>query len=150
MSLDAGDRLAIAELLARYAEAVDAGDFEAVGRQLRHATVTDEHGNPVATGEEEVVALYSATTRRHADGTPRTAHVITNVIIEADGPDRAEVRSRFTVFQATDELPLQPVVVGRYVDTVERRGGSWCFVRRRMVPEAWGEVGQHLTFDPRG
>lgn len=150
MSFDAGDRLAVAELLARYAEAMDAGDFPAVGALLQHATIADQDGNEVARGAVQIEALYAATTRRHEDGTPRTAHVITNVIVEPDGDDRAEVRSRFTVLQATATLPLQPVVVGRYVDTVERRDGGWCFVHRRMIPESWGDVRQHLTFDPRG
>ena len=150
MSVDAGDRLAIAELLARYAEAVDAGDFAAVGALLRHATLEDQDGHEIAHGAEAIEALYASTTRRHQDGTPRTAHVITNVIVESDGDGRARVRSRFTVLQATDALPLQPVVVGRYEDSVERRDGEWWFVRRRMIPESWGDVREHLTFDPRG
>lgn len=150
--VDPVDRAEVAELLARYAEAIDAGDFEAVGRLLRHAVIEDPVLGPVAEGAEAVTALYTSTTRRHADGTPGTAHVITNVIVERPGPDpdELEVRSRFTVLQATDTLPLQPVVVGRYVDRVRRIDGRWCFVRRRMIPERWGEVGQHLTFDPRG
>jgi len=148
--LGAEDRLLIAELLARYAEAVDAGDFEAVGELLSDATVLDQDGNRIASGRDEIVALYTATTRRHADGTPSTAHVITNVVVDPLGSDAAEVRSRFSVFQATESLPLQPVVVGRYVDRVERRGGVWRFVVRRMVPERWGEVREHLLFDPRG
>lgn len=148
-ALTAEDRSLIAELLARYAEAIDAGDFDAVGDLLADATVRDQHGNVVARGRDEVVALYSATTRRHDDGTPCTAHVITNVIVEPRGPGAAAVRSRFTVLQATDSLPLQPVVVGRYRDRVERIGGAWRFVERTMVPERWGEVGEHLHFDPR-
>jgi 3-phenylpropionate/cinnamic acid dioxygenase small subunit len=149
VTFDAADRAAVAELLARYAEAMDAGDFAAVGELLQHATLTDQDGNEIASGAEQIRALYTSTTRRHADGTPRTAHVITNVIVDPDGDDRAEVRSRFTVLQATEALPLQPVVVGRYVDTVERRDAVWCFVRRRMIPESWGDVREHLTFQPR-
>ena len=65
------------------------------------------------------------------------------------GPDELEMRSRFTVFQATATLPLQPVVVGRYVDRVGRSGEGWRFLGRRMIPERWGDVSEHLTFDPR-
>jgi hypothetical protein len=147
--LDPGDRALVVELLARYAEAIDAGDFPAVGELLAHATLSDAEGNPVATGRDEITALYEATTRRHPDGTPRTAHVITNVIVEPVGPDAVEMRSRFTVFQATASVPLQPVVVGRYRDRVERVGGQWRFVQRQMVPEHWGDVSDHLRFDPR-
>ncbi len=150
--VDPSDRAEAAELLARYAEAIDAGDFAAVGALLGDAVVEDGEGNRIASGAAEVEALYVATTRRHADGTPRTAHVITNVIVEAvpDAPDELEMRSRFTVLQGTERLGLQPIVVGRYVDRVRRAGDGWRFARRRMIPERWGDVGDHLTFDPPG
>ena len=146
--VDAHDRALVAELLARYAEAIDAGDFDAVGRLLAEATLEDADGNEICSGASAASALYAATTRRHEDGTPLTAHVITNVIVEGLGPDEVEMRSRFTVFQATPTLPLQPVVVGRYVDRVARGADGWHFVRRRMIPERWGDVSEHLTFDP--
>jgi 3-phenylpropionate/cinnamic acid dioxygenase small subunit len=148
--LDPDDRALIAELLARYAEAVDAGDFAAVGRLLSDAEILDGEGNRIATGASEVTALYENVTKVHADGTPRTAHVITNVVIDPVAVDVVEMRSRFTVFQATERLPLQAVVVGRYVDRVERLGGEWRFVSRTMLPEAWGEVGEHLHIAPPG
>ena len=155
-SVDPSDRLEAAELLARYAEAMDAGDFVAVGALLADAVVQDSHGRAVAVGAEAVEALYAGTTRRHRDGTPGTAHVITNVIVErvkpddgADQNDELEMRSRFTVLQGTVRLGLQPIVVGRYVDRLRRVDGSWRFVNRRMIPERWGDVADHLTFDPR-
>jgi 3-phenylpropionate/cinnamic acid dioxygenase small subunit len=150
LNLDPGDRAVIVELLARYAEAIDAGDFAAVGELFSDAELLEPGGARLAGGRDQITALYEASTRRFADGTPRTAHVITNVIVDPVSDDVVEMRSRFTVFQATDELPLQPVVVGRYVDRVERAGGVWRFTARTMIPEAWGEVGHHLLFDPRG
>lgn len=148
--IDPTDRALAAELLARYAEAIDAGDFAAVGALLAAATVEDADGNEVASGASAIEALFAATTRRHGDGTPLTSHVITNVIVDRIDADELEVRSRFTVLQAADGLPLQPIVVGRYVDRMRRIDGAWRFVRRRMIPERWGDVSQHLTFDPRG
>jgi 3-phenylpropionate/cinnamic acid dioxygenase small subunit len=145
----AHDRALAVELLARYAEAIDAGDFAGVGALLAEAELLDEHGNRIAAGAEQIQALYEATTLRHADGTPMTAHVITNTIVDVVSADELELRSRFVVFQGTDTLALQPVVVGRYVDRVARRADGWCFVRRTMVPERWGDVSEHLSFDPR-
>lgn len=143
-------RAEAAELLARYAELVDAGDFDGVGALLSDAELLEAGGARVAAGAEEIADLYAATTRRHGDGTPGTAHVITNVIVEAvPGSDQLEVRSRFTVFQAVEGFPLQPVVVGRYVDRMRRVDGRLRFVRRTMVPERWGDPTHHLTFDPR-
>ena len=78
-----------------------------------------------------------------------TAHVITNSIVDAIGADELEVRSRFVVLQATESLVLQPVAVGRYVDRIGRDGSGWRFLARRMIPERWGDVSQHLSFDPR-
>lgn len=149
--VDPADRLEAAELLARYAEAIDSGDFAGIGTLLGDAVLEDGDGNEIVSGSEAIEALYVATTRRHEDGTPRTAHVITNVIVEPrDGaPDELEMRSRFTVFQGTDRLGLQPIVVGRYVDHLARGDdGVWRFTRRRMIPERWGDVAEHLTFDP--
>lgn len=148
-NIDGADRLDAAELLARYAELIDAGDFAGVGELLGDAAVEDGDGNEIARGAAAIEALYTATTRRHGDGTPATAHLITNVIVDDAGDGRLEVRSRFTVFQATATLPLQPVVVGRYEDLLERDGDRWRFARRRMIPERWGDHSEHLTFDPR-
>lgn len=149
MDLHPTDRALVTELLARYAEAIDAGDFDAVGRLFAQGAITDADGREIARGADAVAALYAATTRRHADGTPATAHLVSNVIVDPIGPDEVEVRSRFLVVQGTPTLPLQPVVVGRYVDLMHRDAdGSWRFGRRRMVPERWGDVSQHLTFTP--
>ena len=60
-----------------------------------------------------------------------------------------EVRSPFTVLQGTDRLGLQPIVVGRYVDRPRRIDDRWRFVHRTMIPERWGDTGDHLSFDPR-
>ena len=147
--VSAEDKAEAAELLARYAEFIDDGDFEGLAELLAHAALLDESGNRIAQGREEILGLYNAMTLRHTDGTPLTAHVITNVIVESAGPDELQMRSRFTVFQATDSLPLQPVVVGRYVDTLRRIDGSLRFTARVMIPQAWGDVTQHLSFDPR-
>lgn len=148
--VDPHDRALAVELLARYAEAIDAGDFAGVGRLLGDAELLDADGNRIAGGAAEIEALYVATTRRHDDGTPMTAHVITNTIVDRLGPDELEMRSRFVVFQGTATLALQPIVVGRYVDRLAREDGGWRFASRTMIPERWGDVGEHLTFDPRG
>lgn len=148
--VDPADRAEAAELLARYAELIDVGDFDGVGELLSDAELLEAGGARVAAGAGEISAMYAATTVRHDDGTPGTAHVITNVIVEATPePDELEMRSRFTVLQSVGDLPLQPIAVGRYVDRLRRIDGRWRFVQRRMVPEHWGDTSRHLTFDPR-
>jgi 3-phenylpropionate/cinnamic acid dioxygenase small subunit len=149
---------AIGSLLARYAELIDDGDFEGVGALLGDCRVLTGDGTLVATGADAIAQLYVQTTRRYEDGTPRTQHVISNLIVEPadDGPGPGDggrlwaARSRFTVFQATDGLALAPIIAGRYRDVVhERADGTWAFVERRMAPELFGDLEHHLLFDYR-
>lgn len=79
-------------------------------------------------------------------GTPCTKHVITNPIIEIDETSgRATIRSYYTVLQATNELPLQPIAAGRYHDEFERFGQTWrfCF-RDYSLLELTGDLSFHL------
>jgi hypothetical protein len=134
-------------LLADYAERIDAGDFDGVGRLFSHATIHDPSGATIATGPDEVRELFRATTRRYDDGTPRTKHVTTNAIVEIDDDGAgAEVRSCFVVFQHTNGS-LQPIVAGRYTDRMALVDGDWQFRSRRMRPELFGDVSNHLLFD---
>lgn len=138
----------IRNLLFRYAELIDAGQLDAVGALFAHAVV--DWGGHVTEGAEAVTAQLRATTRIHDDGTPRTAHLVTNVIVEVgvDGDaDRAVARSRYCVVQATDVLALAPIVVGRYADAFDRVDGVWRFARRRYHVDLLGDLSQHLPAD---
>ncbi|MCW5892516.1 MAG: nuclear transport factor 2 family protein [bacterium] len=57
------------------------------------------------------------------DGVPATQHVVTNLVVDAHGDD-ATARSRFTVFQACPDFPLQAIVTGAslWADGSSRRG----------------------------
>ena len=89
------------------------------------------------------------TTRRYEDGTPRTKHVMTNVMVDvADDGESASSRSYFTVLQAVPgELALQPVIAGRYRHTYTngRRplGGRHHAHHIDLV----GDLGHHMLFD---
>ncbi len=134
---------AVTNLLFRYAELIDSGDFEGIGELLKHATVNADGGS--WTGAAEVTQMYNDFTRKHADGTPRTKHVITNPIVEIDGPESARCRSYFTVFMCHENVPLQPIVAGRYRDEFARIDGAWQFVKRQMIVEFVGDVSEHLN-----
>ena len=144
----ADHRGAIENLLYTYAESIDAGDYEAIGALFAHGAITDAEGNPIAVGAQAVTALYTATTRKYEAGTPRSHHVTTNLLIEiADDENSAVCRSRFTVFQQTPELPLQPIIAGAYTDSFERVDGTWRFVERRMRPTLYGDLSKHLLIE---
>ncbi|MEV8563150.1 nuclear transport factor 2 family protein [Streptomyces sp. NPDC051917] len=134
---------AVENLIARYAELVDDGDFAGLGMLLADATFTSS-GDPVS-GREAIEKMFRDTLIVYADGTPRTQHVVTNVAIEVDEQAGTAVsRSYVTVLQALPDLPLQPVAGGRYHDRFERRDGQWRFVERRVRINLVGNVSRHL------
>lgn len=103
---------------------------------------------PPIRGARAITRLYEHTTRRFDDGTPHTAHVITNPIVDvAEDGESAAVRSRFTVFQAAPGIALQPIVAGRYVDGFERVDGRWRFATRYLDTRLVGDVSHHLLID---
>lgn len=134
---------AIEQLIYTYAELVDSGDFAAVGWLFTDATFTGASGT--VSGHDGIETMLSEMAIRYEDGTPRTKHVITNLVIEIDEEaSTATSRSYFTVMQAVPDLALQTIVTGRYHDRFERRNGQWRFVERRVHMDLVGDVSRHL------
>jgi hypothetical protein len=51
------------------------------------------------------------------------------------------------VFQATDALPLQPIITGRYRDKFARSvEGVWRFTERCFFVDQVGDLSNHLTY----
>lgn len=144
----ADDARAIERLLHAYADAVDAGDLAAVGELFRDGRVcgeTPEGPVTLAEGSAAVEAFYRSLVRLYDDGTPRTRHVTTNVTVDVDWrAGSASASSSYTVFQATDELPLQAIIVGRYADTFRRTREGWAFESRTLRADLTGDLSQHL------
>lgn len=139
----------ILNVVHRYPELVDAGDFAGVGELLGDATLVFEadDGSVVAefTGPDEIAASY-AMVQLHDDGTPRTRHVVSNPIVDIDdAAGTATCRYYVTVFQQTDTFPLQPVWANRYEDRLRRVAGEWRIVRRRGFGHRPGDTSQHLV-----
>jgi len=139
----------IENLIYLYAERIDAGDLEGVAELFADAQILALDQEDGVRGYEEVLAMYRSSCRVYEQtGTPCTKHVTTNVIIEVDeAHHRAMARSYFTVFQAVDGFPLQPIIAGRYHDRFEKTGDGWRFRERKMLPELYGDLSQHLLFD---
>ncbi len=151
---------AITQLIYTYAERIDAGDFAGVAEVFEHATLTFEGFGDAVSGRDAIQSLYERTTRRYDDGTPRTKHVMTNVMVDvgaegaegADGADGATATSRsyFTVLQAVPgALALQPVIAGRYRNAYARVQGEWRFTAVHIIIELTGDLGHHMLFDLR-
>ena len=136
---------AITNLLYRYAELIDAGELEAVAALFERARIKIGGGETVE-GSAPMLALLQAHVRLYPCGTPRTKHVITNPIVEVDEEaGTATCRSYYTVFQATPDLPLQPICAGRYHDAFVRADGAWHFSGRDYsLLDLVGDLSQHL------
>jgi 3-phenylpropionate/cinnamic acid dioxygenase small subunit len=139
---------AIHRLIYRYAELLDAGDFAGVGALFADATYRAEvspgkiHRHE---GAAEVQALLERLVITYHDGTPRTKHVMTNMVVDVDG-GVATSRTYFTVFQSVPpDLPLQPVIAGRYHDAFDvGPDGRWRFVDRMIYSDLFGEMTRHV------
>jgi hypothetical protein len=137
----------IEALLHEYARRIDDGDFAGVGLLFERGRILDDRGRVVAEGATPVQALFETTTRRFDDGTPRTQHLTTNVVIDVDpGEDRARGRYYLTEHQA-GEGTLAPIVGGRYDDRFAANEDGWHFIERAMHVRIIGDVSRHLLVD---
>ncbi|MDG5481574.1 nuclear transport factor 2 family protein [Mycolicibacterium gadium] len=142
------DKLDITELLYRYAELIDAGDFDGVGTLLSKASFGGT-GPQGVSGADNIAKLFAATTRRYPDhgNTPRTRHLVLNPIVDLAGTT-ATARSTFCVVQDTESVPIQPIVVGRYFDAFALDADGWHFTERKVEIQMLGDVSDHLMVDP--
>ena len=142
------DAIAVTNLLYRYAELIDAGDYEGIGEHLQYAVITTDGSDQEISGAEAVAGMYHASTRKYGNGTPLTKHVITNPIVEvADDGLTATVRSYYTVFQKAPDTPLQPIINGHYRDEFAKVDGEWRYTRRHMGVDYLGDLSRHLLFE---
>jgi hypothetical protein len=143
------DYVAVLNLVYRYPELIDSGDFEGIGHLFAHATIHTGDG-AACVGAAAIQEMYEQNTRRYPDtGTPHTRHVITNPIIEIDSSAGTAVcRSYVVVFQQVDDFPLQPVWTNRYEDRFRRVDDAWRFESKTMFEHMPGNVSRHLLVTP--
>ncbi len=143
--LTSSDERQIVNLLHRYAELVDAADFDGISELFASARVFMAGPEQPAVPGSKVGDVMKRFVKLH-DGSPATRHVITNTILEADSDSQVRTRSVFTVLQGVTGLfPLQVVASGRYHDVFEcDADGRWRFHERTMLVDHHGDVSEHL------
>jgi hypothetical protein len=136
----------ITNLIGRYAERVDAGDLAGAAALfgetgcLRHRRQGEnqnaKHLDMIEhVGSHAIYNNWKTNMIIYPDGTPRTRHVTTNIVIEVDeDAQRATGRSYCTVLQANAEFPLQVICTSQYRDVFERSTGEWLFAVREIPP----------------
>jgi SnoaL-like domain len=143
--LSDGDQ--VRNLLGRYCERLDAGDFVGVGELFAAGRLTTDDGVELASGADAVAEFYRQGTRRH-DGSPRTKHLVVDTVLDPSDDGSAIVaRSSYLVLQAVEgALPLQPIIAGRYVDTFTRSSVGWAWAERQFSVDLLGDLSHHLAY----
>jgi hypothetical protein len=125
---DTADRLALAELLARYCRGCDRRDFALV-RSLYHDDAIDDHGAMFRGGPDEFVAWLPQAMAPWE----LTIHSISNSLFVIDG-DLAEGEHCVRAWHRTHPPDRREYIVhGRYLDRYARRNGVWKFLHRALV-----------------
>jgi ketosteroid isomerase-like protein len=135
---------AIRALIYEYAHRMDSGDLDGVCQLLEHAELRSADGHAIE-GSDYLDHLRR-TIKVFPDGTLRTRHLTTNVIVEVDeASDTATARSYVTVLQKpTERSPLLPIFAGGYFDRFAKVDGSWQFSERTKLSTLPGDLSDHL------
>ncbi|CAM3008881.1 nuclear transport factor 2 family protein [Prescottella defluvii] len=142
---------AIRDLSHLYTHLIDEARLEEVSDLFAHAVYgqCDGAGTPLGPVRDSdpggVLEACRSFIRMH--GTPprpRTKHVVTNLRVDvADDCRTATSLSYFTVLQATEKLPLQPILSGRYFDAFAVADGEWRFTQRLTCIDLVGDLSEH-------
>ena len=149
VAAEEASRRQIDTLMMTYADLQDAGRLEDVAELFTHGSfIVDKVPTPFR-GADVIGAMKRRHDRVYPDGTLRTKHVTTNVRIEVDAGGRtARAESYFTVLQATDDLPLQVIMAGRYSDKFVNIDGQWWFDERFVRTDLIGDMSGHVVDSP--
>lgn len=131
------DESQIQALMNQYCYAIDSGDFATFQQLFEQAQWIAEGKKP---GKEAANNLIV-----YPDGRPRTKHVISNIQIDIeDDGATARAHSYVTVYQATDDFPLQAIFVGEYFDQFVKEPKRWRFSVREIRHSLIGDMSKHL------
>lgn len=122
------DRLAIQDVLCRYARGIDRCDATVL-KGVWWADAQVDYGSGPGNAHAWCDAVLAAL---RAMG--RTQHFLGNMLIDVDG-ERAEAETYCRAYHdiAGDGGSQDVEVGGRYLDILERRDGEWRIVHRRYV-----------------
>ena len=129
------DRLAIMDVLNRYARGIDRCDL-AVLREVWWPEAVADYG----TGEVGALVWSEGVVPALA-AMRRTQHFLGNMLIDIDGT-HATAETYCRAWHEVDgpDGPFEMEVGGRYLDRLERRGDDWRLLHRRYVLD-WSRNG---------
>ena len=148
--MEFADYHAIHNLINRYAQYADKGDFKSIAEHYARCRLVFPDGevlDVLERGPEAYLEWYANIIRLYDDGTPKTCRLMGTIIIDDDGPLRAKAESSVVCFQGTDKLPLQPVATAILYDRFEKIDGTWWIVERREEQQLAGDLSHHVYLD---
>ena len=147
-------RYAVEYIMLRYAESIDTGDIESVGRVFAKGEMVMPDGSRLV-GEQAVFEHFSQLIIFYdTEGnvvpyvcrkcTPRTLHVTSNIIYEFNqSVNQVNVRSYITCYQTIGDKN-EIIFGGRYTDSFELDGQGWHLVSRSILGDNIGDTSHHL------
>jgi hypothetical protein len=127
---ETADRLAIRDLVERWAVWRDAGDWE------RFRTVWHDDGRMMATWFQGPADDFIRVSREGFERGVSILHFLGGTAIDVAG-DRAIAQTKMTISQraSVDTVLCDIVCTGRFYDFLERRDGAWGLVLRQPIYE---------------
>jgi SnoaL-like domain len=124
------DRLAIRDLIERWAVSRDAGDWE------RFRTVWHDDGRMMATWFQGSADDFIRVSREGFERGVSILHFLGGTVIDL-AADRAIGQTKMTISQRAevDGVLCDVVCTGRFYDFLERRSGAWGLVLRQPIYE---------------
>jgi hypothetical protein len=138
------DRLAINELIARYAYAVDGRDDDGVAACFTDDAQASFAGVPTGRGGRAIAQFLAES--MGGERRPLTTHRFTNVIVDLRG-DEADVESSGVVYAVRGEPERLRVRGLTYRDRVIRTEDGWR-IRRRIHNVSWEAAADAVPLTP--
>lgn len=127
------------DLLGRYAHGVDHGDLD-VALDVFWPDATDHHGDMWNGNAHDYLRDMYSRLRDARESDPPAAgpgfqHHITTILVRRTGPDDAAVQAAFLAYvpHGTGAESRVGLIVGRFLDRIQRRDGAWKILARQVV-----------------
>ena len=135
----------IAALLYRYAYGIDTGDFDSVVEMFGNTSILDGQGNTIAKGSAQIKQFYQRIIKIYPDtGTPKTQHVVSNVLIQSQTEDLLKATANYSVFQKLDNGKIEAIICGHYHSVFKPSDHGWEFYQHQTKPLMVGDMSNHL------
>lgn len=137
--------LAISSLIARYTRLVDTAAYDELGAMFEFGEITANRGGEPLRGSAAIAGFYGRTNKSYGEAGASTLHIVTNLEFDELADAGATVRSCFVVLQSRPDLPLQPIVCGRYRDRFAHGANGWAYASKHIEVGLIGDLSHHLN-----